>query len=88
MAAEHGYVRYTRGCRCQVCRAAKATYVRAKRASAREKRLWVALFGDGGRYVATGITHGYAGYQDYSCRCEVCTAARSKHDKSRKRVSV
>lgn len=76
---EHGYGPYTRGCRCDVCRAAKADYMRRKRAVAAE---WRALAeADGwGRHFVPGITHGYAGYQDWHCRCAVCRAARAAHD--------
>ena len=88
MVAGHGYGRYTNGCRCQVCRAAKAAYVRAKRASAAELRVWCALFGE--RYEATGITHGITGYQDHHCRCEVCRVAKAVRTarESRKKVSA
>lgn len=91
MARAHGYSAYTTGCHCEVCKAAKASYMRDKRASARELRIRAALFGE--RYEAQGITHGYAGYQDHQCRCPVCTAARSSWDaqhprKSRRKVTV
>lgn len=35
MTDAHGYGPYTNGCRCDVCKAAKADYQRAKRADAR-----------------------------------------------------
>jgi hypothetical protein len=36
------------------------------------------------RYVAEGITHGtYAGYTDSQCRCNLCAAAKSEHDRRR-----
>ncbi len=75
--SEHDYIRYTRGCRCDECRAAKAAYMREKRAHwARKRRLSEA---DGaGRHFVAGITHGYSGYQDHSCRCEVCCASRAR----------
>lgn len=59
----HGYVAYSNGCRCKVCREAKAAYLREKRADAGRRRRLVES--GGGRYLATGITHGYNGYQDY-----------------------
>jgi hypothetical protein len=89
MPAGHGYGRYTNGCRCAVCRAAKAAYVRAKRASAAELRVWTALFGE--RYEATGITHGITGYQDHSCRCDLCRLAKAEateRETRRRKVSV
>lgn len=89
MVAEHGYVRYTRGCRCQVCRAAKAAYVRAKRASAAELRSFAVFWDE--RYVATGITHGgISGYQDHHCRCDACRLAKAEASEreTRRKVSV
>lgn len=76
---EHGYNRYTYGCRCEVCRDAKAAYVRASRERRRRALRLVRQVGAGRNYVA-GITHGYAGYQDYACRCDVCMAARRERD--------
>lgn len=76
--SDHGYVPYTRGCRCEVCRNAKSTYMRAKRRRARRVRESV-----GGRLFVEHIRHGTAGYKDHSCRCEVCRAAKSAEDARR-----
>lgn len=72
----HGYGGYTRGCRCGVCRAAKAEYVRGRRRRARQV---AARFTDGsGRHLARGITHGtVSGYEEAGCRCQPCTSAIS-----------
>lgn len=67
--AEHGYYLYTAGCRCAVCRAAKAKYIREKRAAARAR----ALVGTNrGAHLVPGIKHGIFGYQEHRCRCDVC----------------
>lgn len=75
---EHGYNAYTHGCRCEVCRAAKAAYVRVKRAEARQySRRHV-----GGEYIARGITHGtISGYRDSMCRCPECKAVKRAVDR-------
>lgn len=89
MAAEHGYTRYTRGCRCDECRAAKRAYMRAKRREAAGNRLWAVLCGQ--RYVATGILHGgISGYQDHHCRCDACRLAKAEvsERETRRKVSV
>lgn len=72
----HGYGGYTRGCRCDVCRSAKAAYLRRRRNRAREL---ARRFTDGqGRHLATGITHGTAvGYDESGCRCQPCTSAKT-----------
>lgn len=73
---EHGYSRYTHGCRCDECRAAKATYMREKRAEAR--RYAKQLISEKGRFAAPIERHGIAsGYRDHKCRCLECTAAYS-----------
>lgn len=71
---DHGYSRYSVGCRCPICRAAKADYMRAKRAQAAEARR--AAQAAGAVYVAPGITHGrLSGYRDAKCRCPDCSRA-------------
>lgn len=72
----HGYGGYTRGCRCDHCRAAKAEYVRDRRHRGRQI---AARFTDSsGRHLARGITHGTAsGYVENGCRCRPCTSAVS-----------
>lgn len=75
--AGHGYVRYTRGCRCEVCREAKNAYMRQRRAEARTEaqRHSVGRRGEPGsaRYVADVRSHGtsYA-YYERGCRCSAC----------------
>lgn len=69
----HNYARYIAGCRCGVCRAAKAAYVRDSRAAAAARRRQAVAAGE--VYVATDITHGVGGYQNESCRCDVCWRA-------------
>lgn len=68
--SEHGFSRYGYGCRCEVCRAGKAAYMRKRRAAGRQARL--AAETEGRRYVAEGITHGLTGYKEFSCRCLTC----------------
>lgn len=84
--AEHGYVRYSTGCRCQVCRDAKAVYTREKRSVARDARL---VAEDAGLvYVAPVATHGIGAYQNASCRCEVCRRAAKAKSVARRRRGV
>lgn len=71
---QHGYITYTRGCRCDICRAAKAEYSRKQRAAASERR---ANEFTKGRYTVPDITHGYSGYANYGCRCWQCTEAKA-----------
>lgn len=91
----HGYGPYTRGCRCVVCRQAKADYMRARRARGRAyaQRLTAsstgrrpnrdAAFTPGAeRALAVGVKHGtrYA-YEEHGCRCGPCTTARTSSDR-------
>jgi hypothetical protein len=70
----HNYARYSRGgCRCETCKAAKAEYVRTRRAATAGLRKQAAAAGQ--VYIAQGISHGYSGYRDASCRCSVCWRA-------------
>ena len=62
----HNYSAYANGCRCDVCRAAKADYMAARRAAAFLKT----------SQPAGDITHGRAGYEEQGCRCEICVEAR------------
>lgn len=87
--AEHGYIRYTRGCRCEVCRAAKADYMRARRAEARGQAqvhtFWAkqgGAWGDGAiRHVANVANHGTRfAYEERGCRCLECSRARATSD--------
>lgn len=58
----HGtYAGYVRGCRCDPCRKANATYTKARRNANRGKQ---------------PHKHGQAnGYIDYRCNCNPCMAA-------------
>ena len=71
----HGYLLYTHGCRCEVCKAAKAAYMRSKRAAAKAAARGP-LINEQGRHVAPGdFKHGTAhGYKDHACRCLDCSA--------------
>lgn len=82
MTAPHGYGRYTRGCRCDVCRFAKAAYMRAKRVTGKRKRQLAQANGEGYHFVP-GITHGISGYSDSSCRCPECCSAKREADAGR-----
>lgn len=86
----HGYNRYCDGCRCEVCRGAKADYMRERRALARA----VAQQNGQGRpglpartpgvlrHVAPITNHGTRyGYEEAGCRCFDCTDARSASDR-------
>jgi hypothetical protein len=75
---EHGYISYTHGCRCEVCRTAKAEYMRQLRAPRNRVRRFVEGRPEAGRNYADGTVHGLSGYQNHSCRCEVCRAAKSQ----------
>lgn len=57
----HGTSRYSKGCRCVVCRAAKSEYVKNYNARRSEE------------FRRTGAVnkHGATGYR-YGCRCEIC----------------
>lgn len=72
-ADAHGYSGYTRGCKCPVCRAAKASYMRTRRAAARA-RSTAHTRASGIRYVAQTESHGtrYA-FDELGCRCASCT---------------
>lgn len=67
-AHRHGVSGYSRGCRCDVCRAAKRAYNQEQHA----KRLAAVEAGE-----AT-FEHGYEGYTRWKCRCDPCRAAKSE----------
>jgi len=75
---KHGYGNYTLGCRCAVCREAKAAYMRERRAEARRlaRQHTSGRAGEPGsfRHVADVTRHGtnYA-YYERGCRCRPCT---------------
>lgn len=68
VVSTHSYAGYTQGCRCEVCTAAKAAYMRDKRnAAAAAARPGAAV---------TGVTHGTrSAYEEHGCRCRQCVAA-------------
>jgi hypothetical protein len=69
MSDSHGYVPYTKGCRCAICRQGKADYMRERRAKARANAQ------PGGKVA--GILHGSrAGYEEHGCRCSLCVETR------------
>jgi rubredoxin len=70
----HGYGRYTNGCRCPVCRQAKAAYMRERRAEA--ARLAAAAPGRViRRHAGRDVKHGTSfAYYELGCRCTVCDA--------------
>jgi hypothetical protein len=72
----HNYAFYADGCRCCICRQAKADYMRERRAAARAKaKTHQAETGRPRRLQE--ISHGQAGYQEYGCRCTTCRGAMS-----------
>lgn len=68
----HDYGRYSNGCRCQVCRDAKAAYMANRRAEAtRGARLG---------WAAEGVTHGTrSAYKESGCRCGQCVAVMRRN---------
>lgn len=84
--AQHGYIAYTNGCRCEVCRKAKADYMRARRAAARALAAKHTRSSTGARgarhnafapgafrYLARNVLHGTrAAYDEHGCRCREC----------------
>lgn len=97
--SEHGYNAYTSGCRCEVCRKAKADYMRGRRAAARkvaQRHTQGMGVGPGStrkpgstRYIAPYVTHGtrYA-YEEHGCRCFPCTDARANSDRKYRQASA
>ena len=93
---DHGYNAYANGCRCEVCRAAKADYMRERRAAARKAaqkhtRSSTGRRGAKGnarmpgatRYVAPIASHGTRfGYEEHGCRCFDCTDTRALADRA------
>lgn len=72
----HGYGPYTSGCRCAVCRKAKAEYMRVRRLIARAN-----AHNADGVYVAPISRHGTRfGYEEHGCRCDPCHEARLAED--------
>lgn len=73
---DHGYKRYSSNqnpCRCEVCRTAKAAYMREKRKAAGAEK----------SQVVKGIRHGTAhGYKDNKCKCDPCKQAGTRKRKA------
>jgi hypothetical protein len=66
--SDHGYGSYSHGCRCQVCKDARAAYSRNQRAEAARRAR-------PGQSVE-GVKHGTRrAYKDRGCRCEQCVTA-------------
>lgn len=64
----HGYSGYSNGCRCQVCRDAKAAYMAGRRAAA--------FTADNAPEQDPAVTHGTrSAYEERGCRCGACIAA-------------
>lgn len=81
----HGYGPYTHGCRCGICRAAKAEYTRQRRAAGRAlAQQHGTAQSPNGRHFVPGITHGRFGYEERGCRCLDCCAARATEWRERK----
>ena len=92
----HNYGRYTNGCRCDVCKKAKADYMRERRAAARRIAQKHTATASGGhasgytawapgatRHVANIERHGTRyGYEEAGCRCLDCTEARTVQDRT------
>ena len=94
MNGEHGYGPYTRGCRCDACRKAKADYMREARRAGRERAARFTKTSNGKRGSSTntfapgaerhfvdGIKHGRHGFEVHGCRCRDCTTAHSQSDR-------
>jgi len=93
----HGYGPYSTGCRCDICRAAKAAYLRARRAEHREIAAKHTVGSTGKRpapgtarapgatrYLAPIANHGTRfGYEEKGCRCFPCSDARALSDRER-----
>lgn len=78
---------YQYGCRCDLCRAAKAAYQAAYRATRREE---IAAYNAAyyashkrkpkrDKRAATTGTHGTASSYAHGCRCELCRAAKAEY---------
>ena len=95
--SDHDYSAYTHGCRCDVCRKAKADYMRERRAAARKVAQQHTRSATGNRptngtawapgatrYIAPIAKHGSRfGYEEHGCRCAECTEARLADDRAR-----
>jgi hypothetical protein len=79
-AVEHGSLsRYSYGCRCDDCRAAKSAYAREWSRRAREELASVPSVGPVSR------PHGLRSTYNRGCRCDRCRAANSAYNRERDR---
>lgn len=82
----HGYVTYSRGCHCTTCRAAKAAYMRNRRANAARVAMNAAR--QGLRHIAYSEVHGRAAYDELGCRCPSCFTARQEANRRKYRNAL
>lgn len=77
----HNYNAYSRGCRCPVCRDAKAAYMRERRREATSRaRPGVAV---------EGVLHGTrAAYEEGGCRCDSCMRAEQSSTRWSRKARV
>lgn len=98
---KHGYGSYTHGCRCEVCKTAKAAYMSERRRAGRARAAANTrtatgkrgnrhnAFGVGAtRNVVAGVTHGRYAYDVHGCRCRDCTTAKSSGTLGRRRDAI
>ena len=78
----HGYNLYTHGCRCAVCKRAKAEYIRQRRSAA---RTLANRFTDAsGSHYVPDVSHGRFGYEERGCRCIECRSAMAAEQRTRR----
>jgi hypothetical protein len=68
---DHTYNTYARGCRCLTCKAAKAEYMRVRRAEARD----LAAFLRSRKPLHPFGSGSVAQYEERGCRCYECVQA-------------
>ena len=84
MTAMHGYGPYSRGCRCAVCRAAKAAYMRERRAAGTALLRAAQTRQNTLRPVSRTARHGTrAGYEEHGCRCKSCRLVHNASDRKK-----
>ncbi len=76
----HGYAGYSNGCRCEICRDAKAAYMRERRSSA-----YLTATSE----PVPGVTHGTrSAYEESGCRCPECMATQAQCSRHPRRESA